>query len=154
MYVISTFEHSQYVELAITAIQMKGIPRENILAVPMDKRAEEGRLFDSIHYSDGLSMFDVPFVLGAFFSLMGAIYGFVLNWGPVIWGVIGQAFGHAVGLIIKLLALKRENRQKSKIAPEVVIIIECQENQMEMVKDTLWTHYALGVRKLDLGVGR
>ena len=41
MYVVSTFDHSIYLELAITAIQMKGIKKENIMAIPMDKRGEE-----------------------------------------------------------------------------------------------------------------
>ncbi|GEM_PF-5166338 len=36
MYIISTFDHSNYLELAITAIQMKGITKENILGVSMD----------------------------------------------------------------------------------------------------------------------
>jgi hypothetical protein len=35
MYIVSTFDHSNYIELAITAIQKKGIAKENILGVSM-----------------------------------------------------------------------------------------------------------------------
>lgn len=150
MYVISTFEHSKNLELAITAIQMKGIKKENILAVPMDKRSEDIRLFDTIHSSDGLSLLDLPTILGTVFMIFGSIYGFVLTWGPILWALLGLALGFGLGLIIKLVITKRySGRQNRKRASEVVIIIKCNQNQTETVKDTLWAHYALGVRKLD-----
>jgi len=60
MYVIATFDHSNYVELAITAVQLKGIAKDNILGVSMDKKGENRKLFDSIHSSDGLSLMDLP----------------------------------------------------------------------------------------------
>lgn len=95
--------------------------------MPMDKRGEEPKLFDNIHHSDGLSLLDLPFILGSFLALLGGIYGFVLEWGPIVWGLIGFACGFAAGLII-----------------------ECSEQQTETVKDILWSHNALGVRKLEL----
>jgi hypothetical protein len=151
MYIVSTFEHSNYLELAITAIQMKGIAKENILAVAMDKRGEDRQLFDTIHSSDGLSLFDLPMILATMFCIFGSIYGFVLTWGPIIWGIIGLFAGFALGLIIKLITTKKYgNRQKKQKATEVVLIIDCQENQLELVKDTLWKHNALGVSKLSL----
>ncbi|AKL97125.1 putative membrane protein [Clostridium aceticum] len=151
VYIISTFEHSVYLEMAITAIQMKGIPKEDIFAVPMDKRGEDRVLFDSMHFSDGLSLFDLPAILGAIFMLFGTIYGFILKWGPIWWALIGLAFGFSLGLIIKLIITKKySNRQEKYRATEVVLIIQCKETQLETVKDTLWSHYALGVRKLDL----
>ncbi len=45
---------------------------------------------------------------------------------------------------------KYGDRQKKLKASEVVLIIECIETQVEMVKDLLWEHHALGVRKLNL----
>ena len=38
-----------------------GHKKENIMAIPMDKRNEKVSLFDSIHSSDGLSLLDLPF---------------------------------------------------------------------------------------------
>jgi hypothetical protein len=151
MYIVSTFEHSNYLELAITAIQMKGIAKDKILAVAMDKKGEDKKIFDTLHSSDGLSLFDLPMILATMFCIFGSIYGFILTWGPVIWGIIGLFTGFALGLVIKLISTKQyNNRQKKQKATEVVLIIECLENQLEMVKDTLWEHNALGVRKLSL----
>jgi hypothetical protein len=151
MYIVSTFDHSNYLELAITAIQMKGIAKENILGVSMDSRGEDRKLFDSMHSSDGLSLLDLPIILAALFCLIGSIYGFLLTWGPVLWGIIGIAFGFSLGLIIKLITTKKyDNRHKKLKATEVVLIIECKENQVEIVKDLLWENHALGVRKLSL----
>ncbi|HEY5589103.1 MAG TPA: hypothetical protein VIK86_09140 [Candidatus Paceibacterota bacterium] len=151
MYIVSTFEHSIYLELAITAIQMKGIKKENIMAVSMDKRGEEVKLFDSIHGSDGLSLFDISALLAVIFGVLGSSYGFILKWGPLLWGLIGIVIGFSLGIAIKLFLVKKyTDRQNNKKATEVVLIIECNENQLEMTKDILWSHKALGVRKLDL----
>ena len=151
MYIVSTFDHSNYLELAITAIQMKGIAKENILGVSMDKRGEDRKIFDTLHSSDGLSLLDLPIILASLFCLAGSIYGFLLTWGPVLWGIIGICVGFGLGLIIKLLTTKKyNNRQKKSKTTEVVLIIECKENQVEIVKDLLWENHALGVRKLSL----
>ena len=151
MYIIATFEHNIFLEMAITAIQMKGVQKERILAAPLDKGGEVVKLFDSIHRSDGLSLIDLAAVLGSIFMVLGAIYGFVLEWGPIWWGLIGMFFGFAVGIIIKLYTTKKysESRNKDPKGAEVVLIIECNENEAEMIKSTLWEHHALGVSKLD-----
>lgn len=151
MYIVSTFDHSIYLELAITAIEMKGIKKENIMAISMDKRGEEVKLFDSLHGSDGVSLFDFPAILAVIFGILGSTYGFVLKWGPLLCGIIAMVIGFSLGLAIKLFLVKKyNNRQNNKKATEVVLIIECNENQLEMTKDILWSHKALGVRKLDI----
>jgi len=51
----------------------------------------------------------------------------------------------------KLISTKEYNHRQRKLkSTEVVLIIECQENQVGMVKDLLWTNHAMGVRKLAL----
>lgn len=151
VYIVSTFEHSINLELAITAIQMKGIKKGNIMAVSMDKRGEQRKLFDSIHSSDGLSLFDLPAILAVMGGIFGGIYGFILKWGPLIWGLIGISAGAVLGFAVKLITTKKYNRgrQNDERGTEVVLIIECIEGQMEMVKDILWSHSALGVSKLN-----
>lgn len=151
MYVVSTFEHSVYLELAITAIQMKGIKKENIMAIPLDKKGGQRILFDSIHSSDGVSLLDLPAILAVIGGIFGGIYGFVLKWGPLLWGLIAISIGFAIGFAIKLIVLKKySDRQNDKRGTEVVIIIECLEEQLQVVTDILWSHNALGVRKLDI----
>lgn len=152
MHIISTFEYSNYLELAITAVEMKGISKYNILAIPMDKRDEERKLFDTIHHSDGLSMFDLPMILATFFSIFGAIYGFILKWGPLIWGLIAIAAGFALGLIIKLITAKKysQRREDDVKGTEVILVIECDKDKADIVKEILWNNHALGVSKLNI----
>jgi hypothetical protein len=151
MYVVSTFEHSVYLELAITAIQMKGIKKENIMAISMDKKGEQRKLFDTLHGSDGLSLIDLPSILAVIFGVFGGIYGFVLKWGPLLCSLIAIFMGFILGFIIKLVITKKyAGRQADKRGTEVVLLIECIESQLEMVKDILWSHNALGVSKLDI----
>jgi len=64
------------------------------------KRGEDRELFDSLHSSDGLSMLDLPFILATLFCVIGGIYGFVLTWGPILWGIIGIFFGLSLGIIV------------------------------------------------------
>ena len=151
MYILSTFDQSNDLELAIKEVQKKGIDRNKILDVSMDKKVNKRRLFDSIHSSDGLSLLDFPIVLATIFCLIGSIYGFLLTWGPLLWGLIGMVIGFVLGLIIKLIMTKRDDdKVKNSNRTEVVLLIECQEAQGEMLKDLLWDFHALGVRKLDL----
>ncbi len=151
MYIVSTFRYSIGLEKAVTALEMKGVKKQDILAIPMDKRGESPQLFDTMNQSDGLSLLDLSFILGSFFALLGAIYGFNLYWGPVIWGLIGFVVGAAAGLLIKLLLNKKYLEDRSQTTDsEVVLIIDCQANEAETIKKVLWEHDALGVRKLDL----
>lgn len=149
MHIISTFEYSIYLELAISELEALGIKKENILAVPIDKRDEKRRLFDSIHSSDGVSLFDLPSILAVIFGVFGGIYGFILIWGPLIWGLIGILAGSLVGLGIKLFTTRKaEEKGNDKRGTEVVLIIECEENKLENAKDILWKNNALGISKL------
>ncbi|MBK1811606.1 hypothetical protein JHL18_13355 [Clostridium sp. YIM B02505] len=151
MHIVSTFDHSIYLELAISEIQMKGIKKENILAIPIDKRDEDIKLFDSIHSSDGLSLFDLPAILGVIFGIFGEVYGFILKWGPFLWGLIGILIGGLLGLIIKLILTKNSKRRsKDKRGTEVVLIIECLDTQIDMIKSVLWSNKALGVSSLSI----
>lgn len=149
MYIFATFEHSISLEKAVTSIQMKGIPKESILAVPLDKRCERPEIFDTIHKADGLSLLDVPFILGALFMIFGAIYGFIWAWGPILWGLIGLFAGFGIGIVIKIVTTAKYAKNcTNKKASEVILVIECKEDQLETIKDTLWSHNALGIRKL------
>jgi hypothetical protein len=152
MFIVSSFEHSRYLEIAITELEQKGLARENIMAIPLDKRAESRRLLDSIHRSDGISLFDGAAAWGMIFMLLGAIYGFLLKWGPIVWAIIGLVIGIAIGFILDLWISKiKTNRSKKipDIAAEVFLIIEFDENKCDMVEKILWDHHALGLAKMN-----
>lgn len=148
MFVIATFENTIYIELAITALEQQGISKELILAAPLDKRKEPRNLFDSIHKSDGFSLFDGPAILGTCLMLLGAIYGYELEWGPILWGIIGAVSGLLLGFLIKMLMLKKNKRGSKNISSEIVLMVRCEENKWEMVEKILWDHLALGLTKI------
>ncbi|GFZ29784.1 hypothetical protein CSC2_03100 [Clostridium zeae] len=150
MHIVSTFDHCIYLELAITEIEETGIKKENILAIPMDKKNDDIKLFDSIHNSDGLSLLDLPAILAVIFGIFGGIYGFVLKWGPFLWGLIAILTGIILGLIIKLILIKKSNHENQKKGTEVVLIIECNETELDMIKSILWSNKALGVSSLSI----
>lgn len=145
MLVIATFENSLFIELAITALEQNGIRKEKIFAAPLDKRTEPRQLFDTIHRADGISLFDVGAILGTCFMLLGAIYGFVLNWGPIIWGIIGAITGVLLGILIKIWIVKKSKNGNKKISSEIVLLIRCEDSQWEIVQKILWDNMALGV---------
>lgn len=150
MYIVSNFTHTIKLETAITAIQMKGVPKENILAVPMDKRHEGRHLFDTVDDSDSLSMLDLPMISAAVFAVFGLIYGFVLAWGPIAWALIGTVCGFGIGLLVKLITTHRRSRRRRAAEPAVVLLIACEADQMDMIQETLWANSALGVAGLSL----
>lgn len=148
MVVIATFENSIFIELAISALEQYEISNDKILAAPLDKRAESRKLFDTIHRADGLSMFDTAAMLGTCFMLLGAIYGYVLKWGPIIWGIIGAVSGLLIGFFIKLLFAKKNKGGSTKISAEIVLMIRCEEQQWGMIEKILWENNALGMARI------
>ncbi|MFC3883624.1 hypothetical protein ACFOU2_08920 [Bacillus songklensis] len=145
MLVIATFENSLFIELAITELEQKGIPKEKIFAVPLDKRTEPRQLFDTIHRADGFSLFDAAAMLGTCFMLLGAIYGYVLEWGPIIWGIIGAVTGLLFGFLMKMLMIAKKKGGGKNITSEVVLMIGCDDQQWETVEKVLWDNTALGI---------
>ena len=148
MHIISSFEHSAFLELALNTLQEKGIEKENIVAVPLQNRKEQPKLFDTIHRSDGESLLDLAAVLGTIFSVLGASFGFVLTWGPIIWGLLGLAVGAIIGFMIDYLLTKKRKKSKTSLHTEVILIVSCKENEYETVKRILFENMALGVGEL------
>lgn len=158
MFVCGSFAYNFHLELAIGELQKKDIPEDAIAAIMMDSRVEERKILDTIHRADGISSFDAAALLGSFCLLLGSIYGFVLNWGPIIWGLIGLLLGAVLGFvgdlfITRVLIKKRtKNKEQGTIKAnqisQVFIIVECEASQAAMIKKVLWENLALGVGTL------
>ncbi|WP_462413702.1 hypothetical protein [Neobacillus sp. Marseille-QA0830] len=151
MQVFSTFETTGFLEMAITTLEKKGLKKESLFAVPLDNRAEEPKIFDNLHRSDGTSLIDIGMGLGTGFSVIGASIGFKLAWGPIYWGLIGAFVGFVLGFAIRLfmeLVIKRKKRVLRGKQSEVILIVDCEDSQAELVEDILWSHFALGVAKV------
>ncbi|MCL6572134.1 MAG: hypothetical protein K6T88_10685 [Bacillus sp. (in: Bacteria)] len=153
MQIFSTFEQSGYLELAISLIEKKGVKKENIFAVPLDNLQEEGKIFDTLHRSDGISLIDLAMALATAFSVICASIGFVLAWGPIYWGIIGAIFGFVLGLALKIFFIKVFRKKKNLlrgIHTEVILIVECDESKAEAIEAILWEHLAIGVAKVGM----
>lgn len=153
MHFIASFEYSVFLELALTELEKNGIAKENIQAFPLDKRLEHGKLFDTIHQSDGVSLFDLAAILGMIFMLLGCIYGYILPFGPVIWAFIGLIFGALLGFAIKYIRYKKKSadkiNQKKEQASEVILIIKVDQDNTKTIEKILWNHFALGICKVN-----
>ena len=79
---------------------------------------------------------------------MGASFGFVLTWGPIIWGLLGLAFGAIIGFMIDYLLTKKHKKSKTNLYTEVILIVSCKENDYDIVKRILFENRALGVGEL------
>lgn len=148
MYLVASFHYNLHIEIAIAKVEELGIAKERILAIPLEKRGETRHIFDTIHHADGVSMFDGGAILGSACMVLGVIYGFVLAWGPIIWGLIGMIGGFLIGFLIDLNFNKfrhsKERRREEKDG-ELFLMIQCDEQQADAVKKALWDHLALGV---------
>ncbi|MCZ8521459.1 MULTISPECIES: hypothetical protein [Paenibacillus] len=151
MYIFATFELCIQMELVLTALEMEGIGKPGLMAVPLDQRREPRRLFDTLHSSDGFAMMDSAAILGTCGMLFGSIYGYLLYWGPIIWGIIGALSGIGIGFLLKWIYLKRTGFEKRKITSEVVLLILCPDHKADVVEQLLWDHRAIGVAKLGRG---
>lgn len=150
MYVIASFEHSAFLELAITDLEQKGLPRTAILAVPLSVLQEERRLFDTIHRADGASLFDGAAVLGTVGMSLGVVFGFIWAWGPIVWGLLGFFAGGLLGFIIDYAITRRTRvRRANGTAAEVVVMVSCEAKDREMVERVLWEHMANAIGRLD-----
>lgn len=148
LFVIATFENSLSIELAITELQQNDIPNDKILAAPLDKKTEHRQLFDTIHQADGLSLFDLAAIIGTCLMLLGAIYGYILEWGPIIWGIIGAVSGLLIGFLIKMLLIKKNKRTTKSFSSEIVLMIRCDNHQWHMIENLLWKNGALGLSRI------
>ena len=150
--IFSTFEHSIKLELAISALEQKGILKRNILAVPLTNRKVERKFFDTIHSSDGISLISTGTAIGTALSIVGASFGFSLKWGPIYWGLIGVATGFLFGVLIDLFVykfIKKHGRLLRRENLQVILIVECSQHQADTVEDILWHFLAMGVARIE-----
>lgn len=82
MTVISLFEHSLKLELAISELENNHIGRECILAKPIFLEQTEYSFIDPFN-NNGMNLFLVSCIT-MIMMLLGTIYGFVLYLGPII----------------------------------------------------------------------
>ncbi|HZG79086.1 MAG TPA: hypothetical protein VEZ72_24750 [Paenibacillus sp.] len=149
MYVVSVFEHSLKLELAVAELEHTCIKASDILAIPLEKPSDAGIAVDPYN-TDGFNLFPVA-CISTVTMLLGTIYGFVLYWGPVLWGLIGLVVGIGFGLAVDaFLKKKRKARKHRTHRLDVVLLVNCNgdEARRDRVARILESHHAIGVTKL------
>ncbi|MCX7780962.1 MAG: hypothetical protein N2491_08615 [Negativicutes bacterium] len=139
MYVLGLFPHSRLLEMAIGELVAGGIRQERILAVPMEGAGFQPPIIDTLRRADGDSLIDAAAISGTIFMLFGIIYGYVLEWGPIIWGLIGLFTGAAVGFGWDYC---NSAKKKSRAAHEdsILLIVHCEPAQSKWVEAALRRH--------------
>ncbi|MCQ6280603.1 hypothetical protein JN080_15330 [Bacillus sp. EB600] len=84
-------------------------------------------------------------------AVLGATYGYILKWGPIIWGLIGLGIGFVLGLIFELIVNKENfsRKKRTKGVTEVVVMVKCYAGQVEAVEKVFYENFAFGVAKLN-----
>ncbi len=74
-----------------------------------------------------------------------------LKWGPIYWGLISAGSGFLIGFFIDLFinkVLKKHKRLLKGKNPQVILIVECREDQADNVENILWKYLALGLARV------
>ncbi|WP_047985497.1 hypothetical protein [Ornithinibacillus californiensis] len=148
MQVFSIFEHSPSIELAITKLEQEGVEKRNIFVVPIEESNESLKVFDSIHDADGFSFLDKSMALAVALGVVGTSLGFILEWGPIIWGLIAAFIGFSIGFIWDMCVIKftkSGKRTERRILPVVILIVECEKENVKNIEFILRENSAIGV---------
>lgn len=148
--VVSTFDHSISLEIAIADLEQRGLNAEQIYALPVNPPDSGISIVDSIHKADGVSIIDSALAVGTVGMVLGAIWGFAWAWGPIICGLIGLTIGITVGLAVDWLLTSRKQKVKMRKPPvEVFLLVECDKAEAKDVETIIQRHNAIAVGRID-----
>ncbi len=145
MLIIGTFEHSIELEQALAVLEHNGIPRKQILLIPMETAPAASFRYAENPLDIYYKSFEFGVACATLASVFGASVGFILTWGPILWGLIASFSGFAAGFGIYFLINKRLHSPKKKKLPEVAVIVQCSESESAFVEETMWNYRVLTV---------
>jgi hypothetical protein len=144
MNVVASFKLNKNLDSAIAELEHFGIDRNNILALPLVTMAEREMIVPKQKV-----LFETAPILGTIFMLLGTIYGFILQLGPILFGLFGLLFGMLTGGTIDFVRVKRckyKNRIGDETLTEVFLLVHCfNREQALLVREKLWKHLPNGV---------
>ncbi|CAG7641868.1 hypothetical protein PAECIP111802_02788 [Paenibacillus allorhizosphaerae] len=152
MLIIGTFEHSIEVEEALSVLEKSGVPRKSIMTVVMDKSSRLSDVTATRYPHKKTLAFEIGMATATAFSVIGISFGFVLKWGPILWGIISALLGFTLGTgitrWIQRHYLRNENPGKGPL-PELVVIIRCTEASFHELRLVLLQYRVLSIGRID-----
>jgi hypothetical protein len=141
MLLISIFNQTIDLELALAELEECSIPKECILVAFMNSHPKNITLqtFSS-------KAFEIGICIAKGCAVLGASFGFILKWGPIIWGLIAALIGFTIGFGFYFLFkwhsfyLKKTNKKG-----DVTVIIQCHVEQQSAIQEILWKYQALSI---------
>jgi hypothetical protein len=143
MLIIGIFEQSIEMEQALAEIENSSIPKEHILVTFMDNDPKKNNFREHSPHA-----FEIGISIATGCAVIGASSGFVLKWGPIIWGLIGALIGFTIG-VIAYYFIKKARTKKKSTNREVTILIQCTKEQSPQIRNILWNYQALSVGQVD-----
>jgi hypothetical protein len=152
MIVIGAFEQSLELDLLLASLENNSIARKYIIVVPMDIDPKNPFQLNNKKRDICYKGIEVGMAFATGCSVIGASMGFILAWGPIIWGLLDAGIGFVFGFGIYLLKNKYTRyRHLPNRLPEVAVIVQCQGEQTKLTIDMMWKHCALSVGKYGAG---
>ncbi|WP_353947772.1 hypothetical protein ABNN70_10725 [Sporolactobacillus sp. Y61] len=140
--ILAMFEHSIFVEIALTSLKNMEHGFENIGAVPLKHPPGHSKLYD------GKSYVDLGFVSGTVAGVIGVCLGYRLYPGPILWGISASLIGFVGGLFVDYIYTKFR-RHKEPVS-KILLLISCEDRLQDAVEDLMWKNQASGVAVIDI----
>ncbi|UJF32906.1 DUF5683 domain-containing protein [Paenibacillus hexagrammi] len=148
LWIVGTFEHSTELEQALSLLEHKGIERSRIVPILMNSSKENGSVTSGPPSDRTMKAVELGMALATACGVIGISRGFILEWGPIIWGIISAVCGFLVGFSLFLLFTPRSGHSLGKLPkrmPEVTLMIQCRQEEASSIQDILWLHKAISV---------
>jgi hypothetical protein len=152
MLIISNFKHSLEVEEALAVLEKKGIPKNSMMMVMMESEKSKPVAKLTQPLEQTTLPFEIGMACGTAASVFGISIGFLLAWGPIIWGLITAVTGFFAASGVTLWVQSASNRnilRKKTKRPELTLIIRCGEEHLQMVYQVLWHYQAMSIGRVN-----
>ncbi|GFZ80976.1 hypothetical protein GCM10008018_28080 [Paenibacillus marchantiophytorum] len=150
LWMIGTFEHSIELEQALSILEHNGISRSRITPVLMDVDADKSINIVDQRFDRTAKSVEIGLASATACSVIGISAGFVLAWGPIIWGLLTGIGGFLLGFgISRLFRTEHSLPAKAKKLPEVTILVQYEnEREAALISETFWRYKALTVGQM------
>ncbi|MEF2968687.1 hypothetical protein V3851_23070 [Paenibacillus sp. M1] len=144
MIIVGTFRYSLELEQALSDLETLGINRDQLLVVCMDSDAGDFLSLKQRAAGSNSNGIEIGLACATALSVIGSSVGFILSWGPVIWGLITAFIGFGLGFGINAV-FRKYGRQRTRNNPEITVIVQCKTDNFEHVQKVMWSNHALTV---------